>query len=731
MAGGKFPDLSKWDISPGAGDGPSEPPSGSRDSGADTPMVLPIIPPQKISAKNSPLDPNQPPKPPSPPPRSDEPEIIGSKIGLSPKQLSAQRAKIRAQQRLDRRAAERSATAEARIAEKAQLASEAITLKAREREAIATARAAAQAQLDADRATRAQEFHQSLVDKATAREALETKRATRDQAQRVQDLIALAGGPLRLLQQIRAEKARRSLYEFVRQAWSYIDSAPFLDSWAVMALCQHLEAVTRGDIRFFLANYPPRCAKTLVTSVCWPVWTWLQDSNGYTSGPQVRFLGASYGQDLSLKGSSKMRELINTPWFQENWGELIKIKEGSDTKSAFANTAGGDRQATSITGKLLGFGGDIVVVDDPHNTEDVESDQQREGVLQGWREISTTRLNDPKKSALVVIMQRLNEADVSGEIMENKSDRAWVHLMIPMRHELGRHCITYLPSDDRRFWEDPRTEEGQLMWPERFGPKEVSDLEEGLGPYMASGRLQQSPTPKGGGIIKREWWEPWPPAGQEHLWTHDLPDSTGIVASRVTYPDFDFICASLDCAATEKEENDFSACTVWGTFTNNRGQPKIMLISAWRGHYAIHDLVNRVMKTAARKGLECDTVLVENKSSGHALAQELKRLMRPGAFTLKLYDPKRDGGGDKVSRVYAVQPAFAAGLIHAPDTVWSEAVIREMELFPKGRNDDWVDCCSMAINWLRKRGLAQMPFEHEENIRPKMWQGQREALYDI
>ena len=51
--------------------------------------------------------------------------------------------------------------------------------------------------------------------------------------------------------------------------------------------------------------------------------------------------------------------------------------------------------------------------------------------------------------------------------------------------------------------------DGELMWPERFGPREVDNLKAALGPYLASGRLQQMPVPKGGGIIQRDWWLCW------------------------------------------------------------------------------------------------------------------------------------------------------------------------------------------------------------------------------
>ena len=565
-----------------------------------------------------------------------------------------------------------------------------------------------------------------------------TKPRETPEAARLRDMIALAGGPEELLKQIRKAKYERNLYEFVKEAWRWIDPSEFVDSWAAKSLCKHLEAVTHGKIRFFLANYPPRCGKTLITSVIWPVWVWIQTQKRFTAGPQVRILGASYGQDLALRASDNMRTLVNSPWFQSLWGDVIKIKEGSDTKSDWANTSGGSRQATSVTGRLLGFGGDIIIVDDPHNTDGAESGADREAVLRGWHEIAGTRMNDPKQSAIVVIMQRLHEADVSGDILQTKSDREWVHLMIPNRHDSSRHCITYLPGHNEPFWEDPRTYDGEYMWPERLGEKETKEMETELGPYMASGRLQQSPHPKGGGIIKREWWQVWPPLDTGDMWVQNLPDKFGVVAPRIIYPDFDFIVGSIDTAYTEKEENDWSACTVWGTFSDPKTHaPKIMLISAWRARLTLNDLVQRILKSASRKNLEWDACLIENKASGISVFQELKRLMRPGAFALHKFDPKHDGGGDKTARLYAAQPTFAAGLIYAPQPIdgtvlsWAELVIDECEQAPKGKWRDLADTCAQAIIWLRKRGLARMSFEHEEDIRPRAWKGQQEPLYDV
>ena len=194
----------------------------------------------------------------------------------------------------------------------------------------------------------------------------------------------------------------------------------------------------------FLANYPPRCSKTIVTSVCWPIWTWLQKGRSTTSGPGVRFLCASYNDDLSRDYADKMRSLINSPWFQARWGDRIKIRNDKDRKSDFANEQGGGRISTSMKGGIIGRGGDIIMIDDPHNTQTAESDADRLSTLRGWKELSTTRLNNPQKSAIVVIMQRLHEEDVSGAILASSAYARgeWCHLMIPMRYDERRHCIT-------------------------------------------------------------------------------------------------------------------------------------------------------------------------------------------------------------------------------------------------------------------------------------------------
>lgn len=525
-----------------------------------------------------------------------------------------------------------------------------------------------------------------------------------------------------MLEQTEALEA--SLTEFVRGGWGAIDSTSYQDSWAIDALCDHLTGVTLGHIPRLLINFPPRCGKTKVASVSWPAWTWAQGERTFLSGPNVRFLCGSYNHDLSLQNSNQTRRLILSPWYQKHWGSRFSLREDQNTKTQFDNTQGGSRVATSVGGSLLGIGGDIILVDDPHNTEEVESDADRSRALNWWKELSSTRLNDPKQSAIVVIMQRLHTQDVSGVIADSDEYEDWTHLMLPMRHDTRRHCMTVLKPDEIE-WEDPRTKPGELLWPERFGEAEVAMLERSLGPYMASGRLQQEPTPSGGGIIKSSMWKPW---------------------SNARYPQCQYILGSLDTAYTEKEENDASALTIWGVFQHEDDAPKAILLYAWEGRLELHDLVTLVALLCSidkrsdediNRGLELfnkgmvsssslfrlpvDRLLIENKASGHSVAQEINRLYANGRFSVEFFDPKK--WGDKVARLTAIEPLYADGLVYIPvdgktgrEPRWAERVVENVAQAPKTAKWDTPDSVSMALRYLRVTGLLMRGDEHRREV---------------
>lgn len=518
-----------------------------------------------------------------------------------------------------------------------------------------------------------------------------------------------------------AERLEESLIDFVEEAWPHIDPSPFQRSWALEALCRHLEAVTREDIDRLLANEPPRCGKSNVVSIAWVAWTWAQSKRSFRSGPQVRFLCGSYNHDLSLQNSNKTRRLILSPWYQGMWGKRFILRDDQNTKTQFDNSEGGSRIATSVSGSLLGIGGDVVIVDDPENIEGAESAAERATTSNWWKEISSTRLNDPKLSAIVVIMQRLNEDDVSGQILNGDDAGVWTHFMVPMRHDVMRHCQTVLSYDENgdplETWEDPRTEEGELLWPERFGEKEVTSLENSLGPYFASGRLQQSPSPKGGGIFQTDWWQLFPKEGEKF-------DAEGKPLVKLEYPQMDFIMASVDTAMTTKQENDYSALVVFGVWTDSTGIPKAMLMDAWQERLEFFPLVEKIMKTC--KDRKVDLLLIEAKANGISVGQEIQRLTAGNQWAVKLDVPD----GDKVSRAYGVQHLFSNKLIYAPNRKWSDMVINTCSKFPKVTHDDLVDAVVAAMRYMRRSSLLELKDEINESLNRRFGPiGQPDRLY--
>jgi len=524
--------------------------------------------------------------------------------------------------------------------------------------------------------------------------------------------------PMKQLQMLDRVDCEDSLYYFLTHAWKYIDSSPWQDGWPIEAVAEHLQAVVDGDIKRLIINIPPRHGKSTITSVAFPAWTWAQRDRSPTSGPGVQFLMASYANQLVLRDSVKCRRLIESPWYQSMWGERFKLNSDQNTKSRFSNDQGGERLITSVGAAVTGEGGSIIVVDDPNSASEAFSEANIESTIEWWDGTMSTRLNDQKTGAYIVIQQRLAENDLTGHILEKESDK-WTHLCLPMKYEPDRAFKTSIG------WEDPRTEPNELLWPDRFGNEEVANLERSLGPFMAAGQLQQRPEPAGGGIIKRDWWQLW---------------------EQREFPPMDFIIASLDTAYTVKTSNDPSAMTVWGVFTTdthatayrmldadgrpmyidrsfNETAPKVMMIHAWTERLEFHDLVEKVAKTC--KALKVDKLLVENKASGISLAQEMRRLYGNEGFAVQLSDPK---SMDKMARLYSVQHLFAEGMIYAPDKQWADEVITQVGQFPKGRHDDLVDTVSMSIRHLRDIGLLTRTKERLDEIEGmKTYPGKQDA----
>lgn len=460
--------------------------------------------------------------------------------------------------------------------------------------------------------------------------------------------------------------------------------------WTMEAICEHLEAVTLGRITRLLINVPPGFCKSMLTDILWPAWEW-----SAMNMPGNRFVSFSYSAAITEHNNSKFRDLLISAKFQALWGHRFKIRE--DGKIRVSNDKTGSKFASSVGGVGTGVRGDRVVFDDPHNVKESESQPVREETTRWFREGMSNRLNSLSDSAIVVIMQRVHEDDVSGVILTEYPE--YEYLCIPMEYDPSRAHETSIG------WNDPREETGELAWPERFPARYLRSFKQSK--YLWAGQYQQTPFVRGGALIQSDWWQIWD--DEEAARQGSLPGK---------FPNFDYVIATVDGAFTEKTENDPNAMTVWGVWTDNKGRVKFMLVYAWAQHLSFHPALVKIAATA--KKYKIDRLIIENKANGISVAQEIRRLYAGTEdWATQLIDPK---GLDKVARVNAISHLWEAGLVYAPfiedngdlqPRKWAGMVIDQCASFPKGKHDDLVDCCSMAMRHFRDNGMAVLPDERD------------------
>jgi len=503
------------------------------------------------------------------------------------------------------------------------------------------------------------------------------------------------------LAEIQAEKMRRglqtereehegSLLSFVRRFWHIVEPARrMVDGWVLDAICQHLEAVTYGHIQKLLINVPPGSMKSLLVSVFWPAWEYAIGLSHH------RFLMFSYSGHLTARDNRRFLDIVSSGLYQSMFGDRVHLVKTGEQLITTAEK--GWKFATSLDGVGTGERGDRVVCDDPNNVRQQDSKDVLEKTNEWVGSAMMNRLNDMNRSAIVIVQQRTNENDVSGFILSKGLE--FHHLMIQAEYDPSYHCSTAIG------WTDPRSEYGEIFWPERFSRETLAEQKRGMGPYNYAGQYQQTPKSRDGGIFLRDYWQDW---------------------LEPVYPRFRFVVGSVDPAMTSKEINDPSGFTKWGVFEDH-GRPRIMLISAWQKRLPIigpkleqeadedeHAFKARQraawglvewLQESCTKAPAADVLLVENKASGYSVGQSIVALNRQAPFGVIMIDPK---GLDKVSRAMAVQHLWAEGMVHAPlDKKFAEMVVEQMEIFPKGKNDDLVDSATQVARWLRDNGFVE------------------------
>jgi len=449
-----------------------------------------------------------------------------------------------------------------------------------------------------------------------------------------------------------AERAKKSLPLFIRQAWPLVEERGLVEGWHLDAISEHLEAVSRGEIRKLIINIPPRHMKSYQACVMWPCWEW-------TSRPSKQFLFASYAESLSIRDNIRARRIITSDWYRRHYG--VHLTTDQNAKKRYDNQAGGYRVATSVGGSSTGEGGDIVVIDDPISADDARSEVKRDGVLSWFDETMRSRLNDPRTGAFVVIMQRLHGSDLTGHLLA--TDDGWDHLCLPARYEQNHPT----PVQSSIGFTDPRAGEGDLLWPDRFGDAELRALA-APDTYVAAGQQQQRPAPREGGLFK-----------------------VGKITTLDTAPPIKRRVRRWDLAATE-DDGDYTAGVLLGERADEEGY---VFLDVRREQYG-PGKVRRLIKTVAEADEKAaPTTLILPQDPGAAGKDQRDSF----ATALAIHAPRFEREtGDKETRAEPLAAQMEIGRISMVRAPWNDAFTAELAAFPRGAYDDQVDAASGAFN---------------------------------
>lgn len=461
----------------------------------------------------------------------------------------------------------------------------------------------------------------------------------------------------------------KTLPGFVKNHWATLEpEQPLAWGWALDATAEHLTACADGEILRLLMNVPPGFMKSLMTGAFFPSWLW-----GPMARPGLRFLGASFKEDHAKRDTKRMLDLVTSDRYADLYGDHVQVI-GKGATDKFTNSRTGWRMGRPIA-SLTGDRGDFVLVDDPHSVEGAESDADRKKTLRVMRETIPTRLNSPERSVIIVIMQRIHEDDVSGMILAEKL--GYTHLMLPMRFEPDRRCTTSIG------FTDPRTYEGELLFPEHFTAAAVDRTEKEMTEYAVAGQMQQRPTNREGGLFKKTWFEVVNviPMGGVEVRAWDLAGSKKTRKS--TDPDW-----TVGLKGKRLDSGDF------------------IITDMIRMRDTPGKVATAIKNAATQDGYGCQISLAQDP--GQAGKFQIEFLISLLAGYTVHSDPV---SGDKTIRASGAATQAEFGKIKMVKAEWNAEFIAEVGTFPAARHDDIVDALSDLI-----RVLSSAPFNTYANV---------------
>ena len=430
-------------------------------------------------------------------------------------------------------------------------------------------------------------------------------------------------------------------------------------------LAQIFEDIANGKKKRVIVNIAPRHGKSELISYLAPAWF-------LGKYPQKKIIMASHTADLAVNFGRRVRNLVGSDAYKDVF-PAVELQADSKSASRWGTNYNGEYFAIGVGGALAGRGADLFIIDDPHSEQDAKLG--RADVFKpAWEWFQSGPLQRLMPGgAIIVVMTRWSKLDLTGEIINQM-----------------------VKNDDVDQWEviefpailNENTEKERSLWPEFWPLNELKSKKAALDIRYWNSQYMQNPVAEEGALIKREWWQ---------IWDKEDP------------PSCEFTIMTLDAAQEANTRADYNALLTWGVFFNEEvNNYNIILLNAIKKRMEFPELKELVLEEY--KDWEPDSFIVEKKSNGAALYQEMRRMGVP----ISEFTPGK--GQDKISRVNAVSDLFRSGIVWAPDRRWAKEVIEECNDFPSGANDDLVDATTMALMRFRQGGFVRLPNDEPEDI---------------
>ena len=437
-------------------------------------------------------------------------------------------------------------------------------------------------------------------------------------------------------------------------------------------LADMLMDIERGTKDRACVNIPPRHGKSQLVSIFFPAWY-------LGRNPDKKVMMVSHTTDLAVDFGRKVRNLLG---LQDYKDIFPTVQLATDSKSAgrWNTNMGGEYYACGVGSALAGRGAHLLLVDDPHSEQDVINGNFSvfEKAYEWFTFGARTRLMPG--GSVAIIQTRWHMDDLTGRVVKDMSQN----------EKSDQYDVVEFPA----VIEVEDKDSGELidkpLWPEFFDMEALERTKASMPLFQWNAQYQQQPTAEEAAIVKREWWQ---------IWEKESP------------PICEYIIMSLDSAAEKHNRADYTALTTWGVFFNEETNAhNIILLNSIKDRFEFPELKELAMEEYTM--WEPDVFIVEKKSSGVALYQEMRRM----GLVIQEFTPHR-GSGDKLARLNSVSDIIASELVWVPQTRWAEEVVEEIAGFPFMSNDDLVDSTVMALMRFRQGGFIRLPSDEPEETK--------------